>query len=275
VKAVSPAGLVEFGEAMSQAPGMERLSRWPALLVSLTLLVGCGASGHSGVAARAKARSSSSSSRSSRGCHPEWKPDGYGDQGASLGCFHLPSSWKPRDASEAWAWFIPPGYVFATGRRLRGPQTYLVAWNGQHSGFAFRRRRNEHWQQAVRVRAPSGSTLPTVSLGDVTADGRTDVLVEGWEGGSGYCGDRTVFAVTRATIRRLFNHYACEQHSSFEDGFLYFREPLHGCGLRYSAHCYRGVRITIRGWAGTRPTTHEVLTRCYLRRFDPAHECAS
>ncbi len=182
--------------------------------------------------------------------------------GVSLECARLPGDLVPADA-EAAAW------------PLAGDRA-LVVWrttDGRASGLGIWRRRQGSWVRLLERRRPAFIQY-AISLGDVTGDGRTDVLATETSGGSGGCGQRVAFRVEADRAARLFSRYACETASELRDGLLLFREPIGACPFRRpTAHCYGGVRLTIRGWSGPRVVVDRTIVRCLRSGLQPNRRC--
>jgi hypothetical protein len=186
----------------------------------------------------------------------------YGFQmGASLACLRVPRRLLPEGANEAAAWSL-------------GEQFFLVVWGtGSSSGLAVWRRIRGSWVRLLDRRR-SIDVRYGISLDDVTGDGRLDVLANEWDGGSGGCGTRVLFRIDRERVKLLFRRYTCELDAELRDGLLWFREPIGDCPhARGAAHCYAGIRLTIRGWTEDRIAVNRTIIRCELRGFDPRRNC--
>ena len=183
------------------------------------------------------------------------------DQGQTLECAGLPSHLAPA-GSEAAAWNI-------------GGNRTLVVWRtSSGSGLGIWRRSHGAWKRLLQRRRSTFIHFG-ISLGDVTGDGRTDVLATEASGGSGFCGMRVVFRVEADRAARLFRRHACELHSELRDGLLLFREPVGDCpSPAGGAHCYGGVRLTIRGWAGRRLVIDRTVVSCFRRGRSTTRSCA-
>ncbi len=192
----------------------------------------------------------------------ERPPLGHGlDPPSTLECLQVPRRLVPGDA-EAAAWML-------------GGRRFAVVWRtyGGGSGFAiWRRARDGSWDRLLERRRPTALDY-AISVDDVTGDGRADVL-SNESRGSGGCGPRIVFGVGAERVRRLFGRSTCELDSELQDGLLWFREPIGDCPVRgRAAHCYGGVRITVRGWSGDRIVVDREIVRCLRARLDPGRDC--
>jgi hypothetical protein len=168
--------------------------------------------------------------------------------GYSLPCARVPDRLIPRGAE-------------GTAMGL-GATQIVVRWTGTtSSGFAIWRR-TAHGFAREYVQESDESDGYQFLQDDVTQDGLADLLVS--EGiGSGDCGPRLVLGVQRTRVVPLFRHDACELQSSMQDGLLTFREPVGHCRSS-GAHCYSGIRLTIRGWNGSRIDLNHTIVRCFL-----------
>jgi hypothetical protein len=187
---------------------------------------------------------------------------GKGAASDTLRCFGLPRRLAPAGA-DAVAWRVD--------RR-----TFVVTWRrAKESGYRVWRQRDGRWRRLFE-RPHLWSDGPTsVSLDDVNADGRRDVLIQGVSG-SGVCGVRDVLAIGATRVTSLFHRNSeCEQYSELRHGLLYYRKAIGPCpeasGER--AHCYGGVRTTVRGWSGARVVTDRTVVRCLRRNLDPRRNC--
>src|SRR2546423_1794035 len=71
----------------------------------------------------------------------------------------------------------------------------------------------------------------------------------------------------------LCRRYVCETDAELHDGLLWFREPIGDCPYSARAHCYGGVRLLIRGWAGRRIVVDQTITRCFRASLEPRRNC--
>jgi hypothetical protein len=181
---------------------------------------------------------------------------------ATLECLQVPRRLVP-DGSEAAAWAL-------------GVRRFAVVWRSPASGSGFAvwsRTRAGSWDRLVERRRETAMLNYSVSVDDVTGDGRLDALANESEG-SGGCGAREAFRVEADRATRLFRRSACELDSDLRDGLMWFREPIGECTDRGgSVHCHGGVRITMRGWSGDRLVADRVIVRCLRQRLDPARGC--
>lgn len=187
-----------------------------------------------------------------------------GVPGRRLRCLEIGRRLAPT-RSVALAWDLA-----SVSRRgvVTGRDNYLVAWTGSRGGYAVWRREKSGWRRLLLRLSESSYSMPSVSLDDVTQDGRTDALVQA-TAGSGGCGHRHLLRIGQRGVRTLFDRQECEVYSDLRDGLLYFRTPLSGCGV----HCLRGVGILIRGWSGDRVVLERRIVRCRQPGFDPERAC--
>jgi hypothetical protein len=152
---------------------------------------------------------------------------------------------------------------------------FLVVWRGDRSsGIAIGRRTGGAWERLLDDRRPFRTTF-SISIDDVTGDGRPDVAANE-ENGSGACGERVAFRVEAERVTPLFRRdHDCESDLALRDGLLWFREPIGECqyGPNGSPHCYGGVRLTIRGWDADDVVLDETIVRCLRSWLDAKREC--
>src|SRR4051794_36132895 len=136
-----------------------------------------------------------------------------GNDAHTLKCFHLPDRLVPAK-SDAAAWSLGGG-------------RFLVAWRSDEkvSGLRIWRRADASWTRLFN-QDKSPPVDYGVSLDDITGDGRTDVLANESNGGSGGCGNRFAFGVDTDRVDPLFRRYVCETDAELHDGLLWFREPI-------------------------------------------------
>jgi hypothetical protein len=172
---------------------------------------------------------------------------GWSQKGRRLGCLKLPRRLVPAQSTPA-GWNIGGGRFLLVGDI--GPQ--------RSQGYAIWRRDGRDWRRMHSEDGVDGGY--EVGLGDVTEDGRTDVLLENAHG-SGGCGDRIVLGVGPTEVTELFRRSTCELNARLQDGLLLFREPVGPCRPVH-AHCWAGVRLTVRGWSGRRVVVDRTVLSC-------------
>ncbi|HEX8086087.1 MAG TPA: hypothetical protein VF529_17470 [Solirubrobacteraceae bacterium] len=228
---------------------MRRLAPAATCCAALFIAAGCGS----------PARDATGQSACPRPSNAGFEVDGGRAQ--SLRCSGLPRRLAPQGA-EATVWVL-------------GTRRYLVVWRADRSsGVAVWRRTGGAWERLLDHRRPFRDSY-SLSIHDVTADGRLDVLVNELNG-SGACGERVAFRVEPARVTPLFRRDGvCEVESELRDGLLWFREAIGDCPYArdLSPHCYGGVRLTIRGWNGDDVVVEQTIVRCLRSRLDPARGC--
>jgi len=182
--------------------------------------------------------------------------------GGTIRCFGLPRRLVPASARTR---------VYELDAR-----TYLVVFDlNKRAGYRVWQRRDGRWQRLFDRKIWTGPELE-VTVSDVTQDQRSDVLLQGVSG-SGGCGPRDLLSIERERLVALLLHdNECEVMSELTaDGLLLSREIIGPCpeptGPR--AHCYGGVRTTIRASSGRRLTTDRRIVRCVARDLDPERNC--
>jgi hypothetical protein len=167
----------------------------------------------------------------------------------------------------------------------RGGPFLLVAWhrpdevkerhgeNARTRGVIVWHRRRETWEMVYARRHPWWVHL-YVDRGDVTGDGRADVLLSELNGGSGGCGVRRVLSPFPGRARELFRRHLCEGYVSIENGAVVVREAIGPCPhVEGSAHCFGGRKTSELRWNGARLRPARVQVKCALPRLDPARAC--
>ena len=186
---------------------------------------------------------------------------GRSEPGRRLSCLRLPRRLVPAGSTPA-GWDLGGGRFVLVGDI--GPR--------RSYGYAIWRRDGSGWRRMGGEHDLSGGGYE-VAFGDVTQDGRTDVLLEN-SSGSGGCGDRFVLGVGQTRVTELFRRSTCEVSSRLQDGLLLFREPVGTCRT-YSVHCWAGVRLTIRGWSGRRLVVNRTVLSCRRASVTPRRGCPS
>lgn len=107
---------------------------------------------------------------------------------------------------------------------------------------------------------------PYARVGDVTGDGRPELLVTYHTQGTGICGTRRVLTLARTGIRQLFRRSMCDGEIHAQGGRLVLTESA------YTAHdshcCPTFTRVTTHVWTGRSfaPRHTEVFWNCIDRR---------
>jgi hypothetical protein len=105
-------------------------------------------------------------------------------------------------------------------------------------------------------RAPRGALRMSVETGDLSGDGRRDVLVFDDTDGSGACGDYRVVVTGPGTARAAFTRSLCEDQGSIHvarGGLLFSLGERKDPTTRNQIHCcYLFVRRTLKRWSARR-----------------------
>lgn len=178
--------------------------------------------------------------------------------------------------AEADAWWLPA---------RRGGPFLLVAWhrpdeererqeeNARTRGVIVWHRRRETWNLVYARRHPWWVRL-WVDRGDVTGDGRTDVLLGEENGGTGGCGVRRVLAPSPLRAREIYRRHLCEAYVAVEDGAVVVDEAIGPCPRsRAGAHCFGGRKTSELRWNGSELRPIRVTIECAFARLDPSHSC--
>jgi hypothetical protein len=188
----------------------------------------------------------------------------------------LPMSELAPSGARTHAWRLPA---------RRGGPFLLVAWhrpderkerhekNSRTRGVIVWHRRRETWMMVYARRHPWWVRL-WVDRGDVTGDGRTDVLLSEENGGTGGCGVRRVLAPSPLRAREIYRRHLCEAYVAIEDGALSVNEAIGPCPYPEGrAHCAGGRKRSELGWDGVALRPVRVTIECALPRLDPATSC--
>jgi hypothetical protein len=120
-------------------------------------------------------------------------------------------------------------------------------------------------------RAPRGSLRLSVETGDISGDGRQDVLVFDDTGGSGACGDYRAVVLGPGSSRVALRRPLCEDQGSIHlrrGGLLVSVGEKKDPKTREQIHCcYRFVRRTLVRWN----ETHWTIARSSVERLPPEH----
>ena len=167
----------------------------------------------------------------------------------------------------------------------RGGPFLLIAWhrpderkerhelNSRTRGIIVWHRRRERWELVYARRHPWWVHL-SVDRGDVTRDGRADVLLGEETGGSGGCGVRRVLAPAPEQAREIFRRHLCEAYVAIQDGAVVVNEAIGPCPYPEArAHCYGGRKTSELRWDGVALRPVRVTIECELARLDPARSC--
>lgn len=131
-----------------------------------------------------------------------------------------------------------------------GQQLGLAVWEHVlRGGFSI-------WSRIFSLRASNleksrGVEDLQVSTGDVTADGRDDLLVFEDKDGSAGCGTYLLFHLTAARARRLFSRDLCLDSGTVRlaHGRVVIRRGIDFAGPGIHC-CYRRTRVTTFAWNG-------------------------
>jgi hypothetical protein len=103
-------------------------------------------------------------------------------------------------------------------------------------------------------RAPRGALRLSVETGDLSDDGRKDVLVFDDTDGSGACGDYRAILTGSGTARAAFTQSLCEDQGSIHvapGGLLFRLGERRDPKTRNQTHCcYLFARTTLKRWSG-------------------------
>jgi hypothetical protein len=178
--------------------------------------------------------------------------------------------------SSTHAWWLPA---------QRGGPFLLVAWhrsdeekerqelNSRTRGVILWHRRHKTWRMVYARRHPWWIHL-WLDRGDVTGDGRTDVLLSEENGGSGGCGVRRVLAPLPGRAREIFRRHLCEAQVALEDGAVIVNEAIGPCPYpEGSAHCFGGRKTSELRWNGAKLRPVRVTIECAFPRLDPSRSC--
>jgi hypothetical protein len=188
---------------------------------------------------------------------------------------------------------IPIGDLAPSGARAdvwwlparRGGPFLLVAWhrpderrerqekNSRTRGVILWHRRPNTWHLVYARRHPWWIHL-WLDRGDVTGDGRTDVLLSEENGGSGGCGVRRVLAPLPGRASEVFRRHLCEAQVALEGGAVIVNEAIGPCPYPEGrAHCFGGRKTSELRWSGAALRPVRVTIECALPRLDPARSC--
>jgi hypothetical protein len=105
-------------------------------------------------------------------------------------------------------------------------------------------------------RAPRGALRTSVETGDLSGDGRQDVLVFDDTDGSGACGDYRAIVTASGTAQTAFTQSLCEDQGSIHaarGGLLFSLGERKDPTTRDQIHCcYLFVHRTLKRWSGRR-----------------------
>lgn len=123
-------------------------------------------------------------------------------------------------------------------------------------------------------RAPRGALRIGVETGDLSGDGRQDVLVFDDTGGSGACGDYRAVITGAGTAHEALNRPLCEDQGSIHilsgGGLLVSLGERKDPKTRDQIHCcYLSVRRTLKRWNGTRWVSVKSMLRQWPGRPYP------
>ena len=171
----------------------------------------------------------------------------------------------PRDASLLRAYYVDqkPQQLIVTWGRVHRDRNWRAEW--ERRGIAIWQRDPglyaDTWHRVFTFENPLTKALGTVedffvTTGDISGDGRPEVLVNFYRGGSAGLGTYHLFANSGPQLRQPFVKELRLDHGavSIEHGTLVMREGLE----HFSANihcCYRKVRTTIARWNGHRLVT--------------------
>jgi hypothetical protein len=129
------------------------------------------------------------------------------------------------------------------------------------------------WRVDYERRFPGYLTV-RYRIGDVTRDGRANVLVEAAMGSAG-CGSRRMIASVSGKVREILScTWACEIGMWLDHGELVIQDLVGRCPYRDpSAHCFGGWRRTTKRWNGSKLVTVDASVECVLPRLDPRRGC--
>lgn len=162
----------------------------------------------------------------------------------------------PRDARVRRAWKPAPDQVLVEWTAARRPSLYaedlrgpwgLVLWTRFRTyGFASRWR---SYPLPVTTQVGTGQPNIWIALGDVTSDGRRDILVAQYAGNHG-CGPHRVVAAIARRPRVIYRNELCQSTLASHRGLLKVSMPDHAPGD--SVCCPSFFRVTLWRWSGRR-----------------------
>jgi hypothetical protein len=114
----------------------------------------------------------------------------------------------------------------------------------------------------LTMRIGTGQPKLRVELGDVTSDGRRDILVSQYSGNHG-CGPHRVIATVAGRPRLIFRAHVCETQLEARRGQLEISDGFYEPGD--SVCCPSFIRVTTKRWTGRRLVT--ASTRLIPQRY--------
>lgn len=142
---------------------------------------------------------------------------------------------------------------------LRGPWGLILWTRFRTRGFASRWR---SYSLPLTMRIGTGQPKLRVELGDVTSDGRRDILVSQYSGNHG-CGPHRVIATVAGRPRLIFRAHVCETQLEARRGQLEISDGFYEPGD--SVCCPSFIRVTTKRWTGRRLVT--ASTRLIPQRY--------
>ena len=177
---------------------------------------------------------------------------------AATGCAAAGSGAPSAASRDARPALLPPGarpvrWWFAPAADAP-PRRMVVAWRARRlergepqQGVVVAEKDGHRWRRVYAVRFTAQATVET-QFGDVTGDGRSDLLLE-QSMGSGACGWRRIVATYGRRTRELYRRHACDSFA-IRDGALVVASGVY---TPHDAHCCPTfTRATWLRWDGRR-----------------------